>query len=172
LKSEKQIADIDKLAKRPILFFIYADWCEHCKVMKPEWDKAKAAFIKRNDVSAVEVDSDAFQSILPKLKVSVVFMDSVAGYPTLLCVNGDKKDSYREGPDHIKITDWITQHYPKQKTATIVPAPKAKKGGASKPKAAKPKATKKPIAAKPKATKKPIAAKPKAPTKKPAPKSA
>lgn len=170
LKSEKHVAEIDKLSKRPVLFFIYAEWCGHCKVMKPEWDKAKDAFKDRNDISAIEVDSDAFNSLLPKLKASAVFMKSVTGYPTLLCVHGSKKESYHEGPDHLKITDWIAKKHPKRKMATIVPAPKAvkavktKTGGApKKPIATKPKAPKKPIASKPKAPKKPIASKPKAP---------
>lgn len=165
LKSDKDVLEIDKLiAKKPMLFFIYAPWCTHCKAMKPEWEKAKDMFKDRADVHAVEVDEEGYNNLLHKLHVSPAIKGKVTGYPTLLCVKGTTQPTIFTGNREAKsIAIFITEHFPKSKTATIVPSkssPKTKTGGAlkkptsaAKPKkATKPKKTDKP---RPKTTNKP-----------------
>lgn len=178
LKSDKDILDINKLiAKKPVLFFIYAPWCGHCQAMKPEWEKAKDRFKDRADVHAVEVDEEGFNNLLHKLHVYSAIKGKVTGYPTLLCVKGTSQPTiFKDNREVDSIALFITEHFPKSKTATIVPAskssPKTKTGGPKKPtsaakpkKATKPKKTDKPRPQKTDKPKRRTAAKSKKPVK-------
>ncbi len=66
------------------LLFFYANWCPHCKVAKPEWEKLKSEMdgkkVNGKTVKFVEYDctdpSPEIESIMDKY--------NVASYPTIL----------------------------------------------------------------------------------------
>ena len=78
------------------LVMFYADWCGHCKNLKPEWDSA-----------AEQVNADP-ESKIKMVKVNVGDSENkehkaisekygIQGFPTILKLdNGEKKDTYSE----------------------------------------------------------------------------
>ena len=63
-KKDKQLNDLNEAYNngKHVFLFISADWCDHCKIVKPEWFK-----LKQNnygpDVVIVNVDSEIYKNI-------------------------------------------------------------------------------------------------------------
>ena len=68
-----------------VLRFFYADWCPHCKAVKPEWEKLKKAY--KGDVVLKDVDcSKGRPSIAKKLEVE--------GFPTFIYSKAGEHKEY------------------------------------------------------------------------------
>jgi protein disulfide-isomerase-like protein len=70
------------------LVLFYADWCGHCKKIKPEWDKT-AKKVNKDDTLMIKVNcgegTDKDQEIMKKYKIE--------GYPTIIkFVNGKPQE--------------------------------------------------------------------------------
>lgn len=93
---ESQIKDGKKL----VLF--YADWCGHCKKVKPDWLAAAEKLNKKDDVKMIMINcgggSDSDQEIMTKYKVE--------GYPTIIMFEDGKPTEYtgeRTTDDFMKV---------------------------------------------------------------------
>lgn len=68
----------------------YAEWCGHCKVFKPEWEKLKLEIdkLKENgqDISYVEYESEQ-DDIMKK--------NNIQGYPTIRIKAGENITDYQ-----------------------------------------------------------------------------
>ena len=64
---------------KPTLVLFYADWCGHCKSMKPEWKKFEKKY--SNNCKKVE-DKSITDEHRKKYKVN--------GYPTIVLIKDDK----------------------------------------------------------------------------------
>ena len=65
------------------LMLFYADWCGHCKRMKPEWEKVKSEFPGR----CIDVESE---SITDRHRNQY----NVKGYPSIFVVKGEEITEY------------------------------------------------------------------------------
>uniref|UniRef100_A0A6C0F196 Thioredoxin domain-containing protein n=1 Tax=viral metagenome TaxID=1070528 RepID=A0A6C0F196_9ZZZZ len=57
----------------------YAEWCGHCKTMKPEWQKVVNKMSKSNTVNVAEVESEHIGDLVHKPKVD--------GFPSIKMYN-------------------------------------------------------------------------------------
>ena len=60
----------------------YAEWCGHCKTMKPEWDKVVQKLKESGNVNVADVKSD----VIPKLE----HKPDIEGFPTIKMYNNGK----------------------------------------------------------------------------------
>lgn len=70
--------------KKLVLF--YADWCGHCKTLKPEWDKAANEVNRNNQIKMIKINvgdsSNAKQQMISKRY-------NIEGYPTILSFDSE-----------------------------------------------------------------------------------
>jgi protein disulfide-isomerase-like protein len=90
LKEGFENIDLDnetKSGKHLVLF--YADWCGHCKKIKPEWDEA-AAEIKDKDKKMLKINcgggSEKEKELMEKYNID--------GYPTIILFKDGKPTPY------------------------------------------------------------------------------
>ena len=68
--------NFDDGSKKPCLVLFHANWCGHCKKMKPEWDKFKKDNNASNSgVIALDVESDENKEVINK--------HGIKGFPTI-----------------------------------------------------------------------------------------
>ena len=84
-----------------ILF--YADWCNHCKKMKPEWEKASDKLnnqvLNNKMIKMVALNGDENMELVEK--------HDIVGYPTILAeVNGEIK-TMEEEPNQENIYNFL-----------------------------------------------------------------
>ena len=85
-------AQFDKeIDKRPTIVFVLADWCEHCKTLKPAVaqlrDKLKIQF-KDSDRGFIILNENAISGIHSK------HVRDISSFPSIFYVNEDKKHEY------------------------------------------------------------------------------
>ena len=90
LKEGFENIDLDnetKSGKQLVLF--YADWCGHCKKIKPEWDQA-ATEIKDKDKKMLKINcgggSEKEKELMEKYNID--------GYPTIILFKDGKPSPY------------------------------------------------------------------------------
>ena len=72
------------------LVLIYADWCGHCKKIKPTWDAVSEKVNKDDDLKMVKVNCG--QGTPEQKKIMSKY--EVDGYPTILIVDNGKATPY------------------------------------------------------------------------------
>ena len=72
------------------LVLIYADWCGHCKKIKPTWDKVSEKVNKEDELKMVKINCGEGT---PEQKQLMSKYD-VDGYPTILIVDNGKATPY------------------------------------------------------------------------------
>lgn len=106
--------------KPVIIGLVYAEWCGHCKALKPEWEAFKTALEKepklsnKCDVFEVE-DSDSMkatklQSMNKKIKGGEI---QVNGFPTLFKISGGSVEYFQGGERNAAtLLEWAKQSVP------------------------------------------------------------
>jgi len=90
-------------SKRVVLVKFYANWCMPCKMLKPEFEKAKRAVGKR--ALFVEYNIDLGNDILRKYGVSHI--------PTMILFeNGKAVDGVESVLDAKNIKEWVLGYVP------------------------------------------------------------
>ena len=90
-------------SKRVVLVKFYATWCQPCKILKPEFDKAKREV--GNKVLFVEYNIDSGIDILRKYGVKRV--------PTMILFeNGKAVDGVESVLDAQNIKEWVLGYVP------------------------------------------------------------
>tara|TARA_B110000114_G_C14940377_1_gene336111 strand:+ start:382 stop:801 length:420 start_codon:yes stop_codon:yes gene_type:complete len=69
----------------------YVDWCPHCKVVIPEWDKLK----KDSDFKNIHIEK-----INCEENKSAAEENNIEGFPTILFTKNDKVESYEGGREY------------------------------------------------------------------------
>ena len=80
----------EKLDHGKKLVLIYADWCGHCKKIKPTWDKVSEKVNKEDELKMVKINCGEGT---PEQKQLMSKYD-VDGYPTILIVDNGKATPY------------------------------------------------------------------------------
>ena len=86
---------------------IYANWCVHCKDLKPVWDELKTIMDAHKNIKMIEVEESEMEKLKDIYKKDVV----VKGFPTIvkICKNkGDETIEYYGGPRTVDaLRKWI-----------------------------------------------------------------
>lgn len=88
---------------------VYADWCGHCQMLKPEWAKMKKHMhsIKGNKrILFVEVEEKQIESKLRQLEKDQNVTIQTDGYPTLFKIDNGKVQYYNGDRQSSAMTNW------------------------------------------------------------------
>lgn len=68
------------------LMLFHADWCGHCKKMKPDWEKVKKEFPGRcSDVESANITQEHRDKY------------NINGYPSIFIIKEDKVEEWKKG---------------------------------------------------------------------------
>jgi len=91
----------------------YAEWCGHCKTMKPEWQKVVNKMSKSNNVNVAEVESEHIPELAHKPKVD--------GFPSIKMYNkGKEVSNYEDERVADKIEKFANDNANTKKETTII----------------------------------------------------
>ena len=88
---------------------VYADWCGHCQMLKPEWAKMKKHIYSKKGkkrVVFVEIEEKQIESKLRKLEKEQGVKVETNGYPTLFRISGGKVVYYKGNRQSNEMTRW------------------------------------------------------------------
>ena len=96
--------------KEANLIFFYADWCPHCKVAKPEWDKLKSEN-EGKQIGEYDVVYTEYNCVDPTSDVeSLMSKYDVKGYPTVKLVkDGDDVIDFDAKPTSSTLNQFLNQ---------------------------------------------------------------
>lgn len=90
----KDISNGQIQAKKPVFLLVYADWCGHCKNLKPAYSKIASTEQNKNSlICAVMGDSDDGKEVVQKLNLKV------KGFPSMFKIKGKDIQEYNGGRD-------------------------------------------------------------------------
>jgi len=78
-----------------ILGKVYANWCGHCKSLKPEW-KALKKSIPKGRVKFIEIEESEIEK-RSKFETKMNLKLNVSGYPTIFKIGPNKTIEYYNG---------------------------------------------------------------------------
>ena len=88
---------------------VYAEWCGHCQMLKPEWKKMKNHInTKKGNVNVmfVEIEEKEMNNKLKRLEKKHGVSVSANGYPTLFRINNGQVAYYNGNRTYEKMADW------------------------------------------------------------------
>ena len=89
---------------------VYADWCGHCQMLKPEWAKMKKHMYSQKGkkrVVFVEIEEKEIESKLRKLEEEQGVTIQADGYPTLFRIANGKVKYYGGNRQSHAMTRWF-----------------------------------------------------------------
>ena len=108
-KSNKKVIIVGK---------VYADWCGHCQMLKPEWAKMKNHIYSKKGkkrVVFVEIEEKQIESKLRKLEKDQGVKVNINGYPTLFRISGGKVVYYNGNRQSDEMSRWYLRSIPDSK---------------------------------------------------------
>ena len=95
--------------QKPCLVFVYADWCSHCKVMKPIMQKV--AQILGSVVPVYAVNSDEYPQYMKAW--------SVKGFPTILFADAGEVYTYEGDRSADAISSFVCHSFSSSKKPDV-----------------------------------------------------
>jgi len=93
---------MSKSSKKPVmLILVFAEWCPHCQMFKPEWQKIKMEAPKIG-FDTYEINDDQLPSAAKEIR------ELVEGFPTLLLRHNDKYNIYTGGRSSGEVTNYVS----------------------------------------------------------------
>ncbi len=83
----------------------YAEWCPHCQIMKPEWQKFAEKYANDSSINVAELESEQMNSVGSEHR------ENVEGFPTIVCMNKGKPISKFDGPRNSDNIDSFAKQY-------------------------------------------------------------
>jgi len=76
----------------------YVDWCPHCKIIKPEWEKLENDS-NLNNVTVEKVNCEKNEDIAKQ--------KNIEGFPTILFTHNGKVESYEGGREYADFKQYL-----------------------------------------------------------------
>ncbi len=93
VSSPKTVNDFNTHTKKGYwIVLYYADWCPHCQMMKPEWNKFTEQMKSNNAINVAEIESQYLDKVDPSHKTNIM------GFPSIISCNNGKKITDFSGP--------------------------------------------------------------------------
>jgi thiol-disulfide isomerase/thioredoxin len=89
---------------------VYADWCGHCQLLKPEWKKMKnyiRAKKGKHGILFVEIEEKQMDRKLKQLKADYGLEVTANGYPTLFKFENGKVEYYNGNRQSNALSKWV-----------------------------------------------------------------
>jgi len=99
-KVENKIKMVGGSNNKNTLYLFKADWCGHCKALKPTWDKLQNELTE--SISFKVYDSDKDNQIMKDYKIG--------GFPTIILKINDKTIEYVGPRDYDSLKNFILQY--------------------------------------------------------------
>lgn len=96
-KVEKQLKNFNKntMNKSSFIVLVHADWCYHCKNLRPIWNDIKKKVKEKNlNIDFLDINDTVRDIILSKYKNNqlVPLLNNVSGFPTIIGVKHIRDD--------------------------------------------------------------------------------
>ena len=98
-------------SKSTTVVLVFAEWCVHCRSLKPEWEKMKNTLIHNHHFSEKQIkeiediDPDKHE-IIQKIDSSIRVED-FKGYPTIFKKTSKGVEFYQGSRNAQSLTDWV-----------------------------------------------------------------
>jgi thiol-disulfide isomerase/thioredoxin len=107
------------MVHKHVLGLIHAEWCGHCKGLKPKWEHIVNVWRTKHDIHIVDIEEQEMKTKLAELNRT--YGTNVAlqiGFPTIFLIHtSNKKVDYYNGKHEIKtIMKWVIDHTKKRHT--------------------------------------------------------
>lgn len=107
----KKIEVIDKKTNKPVLVLLYAQWCDHCQRLMPQWNEMKNHVIENNIYSPdeiKEIESKEQDEKLRELNENYMIDDEIRpeGYPTMGKIVNGRFERYQGERDTPSLIRW------------------------------------------------------------------
>ena len=114
VESPKDASNLSNLLKDGNwMVLYYAEWCGHCKTMKPEWQKVVNKMSKSNTVNVAEVESEHIGELAHKPKVD--------GFPSIKMYNkGSEVSNFEDERVADKIEKFANDNANVKKEITMI----------------------------------------------------
>ena len=115
--SRKQSKHNNKFGHGIIVGLIYANWCGHCKALKPEWKNMKKILTRhpkfRGKVSIIEIEDSDPAKVHKIAKINrIIEGDKLVanGYPTIFKKNKGMIHYFNGGRNSNELIKWAMEH--------------------------------------------------------------
>lgn len=95
-------------ANKDSIVLVYADWCPHCKTMKPEWNEMKnrlGSNIKTIEIEDSDFDKDTKIKEMQDRELNGEQLE-IFGYPTMFKIHNGRADYYGGNRTADAMTEW------------------------------------------------------------------
>ena len=105
-----------------IIGLIFANWCGHCKALKPEWASMKKMMARNNQCKIIEIDADVNKDQqIAQINIGVKGQKLVAnGFPTVFKKKNGRIEYYNGERNAKAIGAWAMSHINKMKGGYIL----------------------------------------------------
>ena len=115
-KAIRKLAKTQKMHRKPatkiVVGYVYADWCGHCRALKPVWKQMKK-ILPMHLVEYEEVNSNKQDEHIAKINRKYgVSMVPPQGYPYIFKIVGQKIHEYSGNRDAKTMATWFRQGAP------------------------------------------------------------
>jgi thiol-disulfide isomerase/thioredoxin len=123
VNSDNDAINLSKIIKDgDWMVLYYAEWCGHCKTMKPEWNKVVRNIKKdnksndnKNNINIAEIESKHIGNLEDKPQID--------GYPTIKMYNNGKEiANFNDSRVASKIEEFANSNSTRQKSINLIPS--------------------------------------------------
>ena len=112
IEQKESLNDLPKNDK-PVIILLHAEWCGHCKALKPEWYRMKTELNKelQDKLIIEEIEDNEMDRKMPIIEKSYLNGNRIeyAGFPTVGSIRKSKFEQYGGARTADSLIEWARQ---------------------------------------------------------------
>jgi len=112
IEQKEILNDLPKNDK-PVIILLHAEWCGHCRALKPEWNEMKAKINKelQDKIIIEEIEHSEMDRKMPIIEKSYLNGNRIeyTGFPTLGFIRNSKFEQYGGARTADSLIEWARQ---------------------------------------------------------------